>query len=442
MTDLVLKGVHAQAGGTPILDDLSLRLAPGRILVVLGASGAGKTTLGLAAAGGCRPGVRLSGTIDGPAAAHLPQHPAAVLDPARRCGAVLTELAGIEHPHRAARRAAAEAALLAAGLDAVHGRRFPHQLSGGQQQRMALAMALATGRRFLVLDEPTTGLHPQSRAALVDRLRALAVGGIGQLVLTHDRVLARAVADETFTLEAGKLVPAMATDDTLPPRTVRAAATTFLEFRDVTVHRGQNTVLSDVAFSIDEGSRTALIGPSGAGKTTLARTIAGLVRPAHGAVLLDGLPLPPAHRRTTAQLRAVQYVHQDAAASFAEHRPVLTQVATTAVRLRGLTRGAATVEAADILRRMGIPDAHRLPGTLSGGQIRRCALARALLARPRLLIVDELTAGLDPATRTTVLTLLDAEPPALLLIGHDHPELEAATDRTLVLDGGRLTELE
>lgn len=478
MTLLEIAGLsaHTHTPGRALLDDVSLWVSPGRILAVVGSSGAGKTTLGLAALGQAHRGIRLTGavrlagadllgmTASGLRAArvgvvgHLPQHPGAVLDPARRCGPVLVELAGLRHRGRAARRAAARDALHRAGLAEAHWRRFPHQLSGGQQQRMALATTLATEPRLLVLDEPTTGLDPAARDSLANHLRALAAGGTGLLVLTHDLALVRATADDIAVLDHGTIIEAgtargvlvapshphtrtlLAVHARPPAPRLHARTPTLLTVRDLGVRA---RLLEGVDLDLPAASRTALIGASGAGKTTLARAVAGLLAPTTGTITLDGTALPGhVRRRSRAQLRAIQYVHQDARASFDEFRPVPGQVAATATRLRGLDRADARAELAPLLDALGLPDDARRPDQLSGGQLRRYALARALLARPRLLICDEVTTGLDTVSQRRVLHLLDYTAThtgvALLMIGHDHPAIATITDRTAVLDSGRL----
>lgn len=443
MTVLEITGLSARAGETVLLDDISLSLEPGRVLVVLGASGTGKTTLGLAATGQARPGITLSGSVMLAGApllnrtaselrraragvvGHLPQQPSAVLDPVRRCGPVLAELAALRHHGRAARLAAARAALADSGLEQTLWRRFPHQLSGGQQQRMALATTLVNRPRVLVLDEPTSGLDAANRAVLTARLTELSRAGTALLVLTHDLTLARALNGDVAELRDHRLEPSTTIPDPVPfdspPPT---PSSPVLVVRGLTVRAGRTTLVEDFDLELAAGSRTTLTGVSGAGKTTLARALAGLTPPSAGTIEIDGVPLPRlARRRTRAQLRAIQYVHQDSRASFDEFRDVLDQVADTARLLRGLDRADARLEATEILWCLGIDAADRRPGQLSGGQLQRCAVARALLAHPTVLICDEVTSALDAANRARLLEVLATEAKlrgtALLMISHE-----------------------
>ncbi|MGX1618857.1 ATP-binding cassette domain-containing protein, partial [Streptomyces sp. NPDC055506] len=210
---------------------------------------------------------------------------------------------------------------------------------------------------------------------------------------------------------------------------------------------GATTVLRAPHLVLHSGECLAVVGRSGSGKTTLARCLAGLHRDQDGEILLDGTALPRSLRqRSRVQLAAVQYVFQDARAAFDEHRPVLAQVGRTAVRLRGTDEGTALEEATATLASLGLPGGlvRRRPGELSGGELQRAALARALLARPRVLVCDEITSGLDTVTRRGILDLLtalvrDRDDLALVLITHDL-DTAALAHRIAVLDAGELVE--
>lgn len=507
---------HADGAERPLLDRVQLSVPAGTVTAVVGPSGSGKTTLGLASLGTSPHGVRLTGRVllsgtdllrlapkRRPAAragraAHLPQHPETVLDPVRRAGGALTELAALGHPERADRKPAARRALAAADLewDTVR-RRFPHQLSGGQQQRLALASALVTGARLLILDEPTSGLDPALARALGRTVRALADNGAGILLLSHDLPLVRATADRVVVLEHGQTVdegPARevlgtdsgqgstgphptrprptrellaaerrtsthktATRDTAPPSPRTTTPTpppapswpspeshgTLTATEIVVRRRSGDPLAGPVSMTFPPGSRTALLGPSGSGKTTFARVLAGLTTPSRGEVHLDGRPLPRRiDRRTAAQRRVVQYVHQTSAGSFEEHRPVLPQLADTARLLRGLEREEATAEAREIANALGLDNAllDRVPNHVSGGQLQRCALVRALTARPALLVCDEVTSALDTVSRERLLDalphLLAPAATALLFISHDLPAVRALAEEAALFEGG------
>ncbi|CAM5370942.1 ABC transporter ATP-binding protein [Streptomyces purpurascens] len=514
-TDLVaeIRDLRVEIAGRAIVDGVDLRVLPGRVTALVGASGSGKTTTGLALLGEYPAGARVTGEVlrpgDGPVG-YVPQHPAAVLNPARRVSALLDDIARaqVRHLPRAQRRTALRERVLeslaAAQLpdaDALL-RRYPHQLSGGQQQRVALAQALLLGARVIVADEPTTGQDALTKSGVVDQLAAVAARGIAVVLLSHDLDVVRALADEVLVLRAGRVVESgptprlwhaprhewtrrlltehgtalagesgtdMAQDDVSPaparpvpdrPARAQAAEDTPDLIRPpvlrvshlIARHHGgarrrTTTVLRAPHLDLHPGECLAVVGRSGSGKTTLARCLAGLHRDHDGEILLDGTALPRSLRqRSRAQLAAVQYVFQDARAAFDEHRPVLVQVARTAVRLRGTDEKTATDEALTTLASLGLPDGlvRRRPGELSGGELQRAALARALLARPRVLVCDEITSGLDTVTRRGILDLLtalvrDRDDLALVLITHDL-DTAALAHRIAVLDAGELVE--
>ncbi|GGM11244.1 ATP-binding cassette domain-containing protein [Micromonospora yangpuensis] len=209
----------------------------------------------------------------------------------------------------------------------------------------------------------------------------------------------------------------------------------------------RRTVLEGVGLDLAAGKCLALVGRSGSGKTTLARCVVGLHRPRTGTVALAGRPLAATvDRRRRAELAAVQYVFQDARASFDPWRPVVDQVARPAVRLHGRSTAAARKAARAALERVGLTGSvvTRDPGRLSGGELHRAALARALLAEPRVLVCDEITAGLDAVTRDRILALVDGlrrvERLALLVITHDRDVVARLADRVAVLHDGRVIE--
>ncbi|MFE6618896.1 ABC transporter ATP-binding protein [Streptomyces sp. NPDC057740] len=473
-----IRGLRVEIGGRVLVDGVHLRVSPGRVTALVGASGSGKTTTGLALLGEYPAGALVAGEVrrsgDGPVG-YVPQHPAAVLNPARRVRALLDDIARpqVRHLPRAERREAARALVLRALGDAqlpdgeaLLGR-YPHQLSGGQQQRVVLAQALLLGARVIVADEPTTGQDALTKSRIVEQLAAVAARGIAVVLLSHDLDVVRALADEVLVMREGRVVESGPVERlwtaprhewtrrlldeqraTPPDGMATEAGRPVLEVRDLTaVHDRRTVVLRAPHLTLHPGECVAVVGRSGSGKTTLARCLAGLHSDHDGDILLDGALLPRSlRRRDRAQLAAVQYVFQDARAAFDEHRPVLPQVARTAVRLRGVDERAATAEALTTLNRLGLPEhlAHRRPGELSGGELQRAALARALLARPRVLICDEVTSGLDTVTRRGILDVLSGLVGAegdlsLVLVTHDLDTARLA-HRVAVLEGGDIVE--
>ncbi|MFE7562833.1 ABC transporter ATP-binding protein [Kitasatospora sp. NPDC057500] len=455
-------GLRIEVTGRTLVDGVSLRVHPGRVTALLGASGSGKTTTGLALLGEYPEGAVVTGRVHAPGGAvgYVPQHPAAALNPARRVGALLRDIARL----RGGGTAEVCEALRRAQLDAPEEvlRRYPHQLSGGQQQRVVLAQALLLGARAIVADEPTTGQDTSTKRRIVDELSAVVRQGIGLLLLSHDLDVVAELADDVVVLRAGRPVASGPASQVLagsrprlpatapPPGTRPAAAPARpvlgVESLDAT-HPGGVEVLNGVDIEVGAGECLALIGRSGSGKTTLGRCVAGLHRTYRGVVALDGRPLARSLRdRSRGELAAVQYVFQDAQASFDEYRPVGDQVARAAVRLRGAGRDEAGRVALRLLAELGLPRAlaARRPAGLSGGELQRAALARALAGDPRVLVCDEITSGLDARSRHAVLGLLaglrERTDLALVVITHDLAAAEAVADRIAVLHDGRIVE--
>ncbi|GLW94224.1 ABC transporter ATP-binding protein [Actinokineospora globicatena] len=456
MSDQVVEvaGLRVSVGGRALVDGVSFGLGPGEVVALVGASGSGKTTTGLALLGEVPAGAEVSGHVGVKGrAGFVPQHPGAVLNPVRRVGSVLRELAPAADVERAVDVARFPRSLLG---------RYPHQLSGGQQQRLVLAQALLCDPAVVVADEPTTGLDRGTRDEVVAEFARLAGRGVALVVLSHDMDVVRALADHVVVLRAGKVIESgRAAEVLLNPKhpytrallvePVRSAAGSEhgaerLRIEGLTAHHGRNVVLDDVSFAVSAGECLAVMGRSGSGKTTLARCVVGLHPPTAGTVALDGRPLARTLRsRDRTDLAAIQYVFQDARASFDHRRPVLDQVARTAALLRGMSTADSVAAAIAALAEVRVdePTARRRPATLSGGELHRAALARALLAEPRVLVCDEITTGLDAVTRASVLkglaALRETHGVTLVVITHDHAVADHLADRVVTLHEGRVT---
>jgi peptide/nickel transport system ATP-binding protein len=483
--------------GRPVVDGVSLDVAAGERVGVLGESGAGKTTLALALVGAVRPGLRVvSGAVrvDGRdvlglsgrdlrdlrrhTVSYLHQDPASALTPTVRVRGQIAELS-VDRSVRAVARRLADLGLPS---DERFLRRYPHQLSGGQRQRLALARATAGRPRALVLDEPTTGLDPVAKDLVLQQIDDLARRhGLALVVVTHDLEAAARSCDRVVVLRGGVLIeegPArtvLTTPSTAYARELVAAVpslagpsprsavpvtsgspdpavaappsgerTPVLRVRDLSAaHRDgrrSRPVLSGISFEVHAGECLALLGPSGSGKTTIARCVAGTHRRSGGRVELDGADLAAdVHDRTVDERRRIQVVPQHSAGSLNPRRTVGAAIARPLSLLHGLDRSAAREEAGRLLSSVGLSAhlADRYPAELSGGQCQRVTIARALAARPQLLICDEMTSSLDVRVQAAVLDLLDDLRErlslAVLLITHDLGVTARAADHVLTL---------
>lgn len=528
-------------GEVEALRGVSFSLDRGQSLAVVGETGSGKSTLALCLAGLIQPpeatgSVRLEGT-------ELLGAPAEVLR-GLRWATVAVGLQGspfnpvvtvgnqIAEPlvvHRGLGRgaASARAAELAAEvlLDPALLERFAHELSGGERRRATLAMVLALDPALVVLDEPTAGLDPGTRAELVDRLQVLAAErGFALVVISHDLADAARLATRCLVLYAGAAVetgdadlvlaeaahpytwallnayPVMTTTKDLRPirgrppdpravpggcafhpRCTQAEAVCAEQRpvllpsrgREVACHfgglktllaatgitksfrRGRNavTALQDVSLSLAEGESLGIIGPSGSGKSTLARILAGHLAPDAGQVVLEGTALPTSWRGAArARRRRIQLVMQDPADALSARLTVAELVGEPldVIGSRGggdgdPSPGEAVAEALDSV---GLPSSGSFLAArsheLSGGQLQRICLARALVAGPKLLVADEPTAMLDASEQARMLVVLRERQVemglGLILISHDMAVIRKVTDRIVVLDRGRVVE--
>ncbi len=465
MTGLRLDGLGIRHDGEAIVRDVSLRVEAGDSLCLIGASGGGKSLIAAAVAGLLPDCMAATGRIclhnrDIPAAdqaglralwhSHtclLPQEPTSALAPLLRA-ADQVRLA----PPRIG-WAEAVAWLARFGLDRDAARRMPFALSGGMAQRLLASLAMRTGSGVLIADEPTKGLDPDRRAELTDLLVRLRDAGRALLLITHDLAVVQALGGQVAVLEDGAIAEQGSVAQVLgAPRSAFARAClaadparwarppsgprgdVVADAEALVVGRRGRPLAGPLGFPLAGGTLTALLGPSGAGKTTLGDTLLGLLPPLAGRVNWLGLQLD---RKTGRELRPrFQKLHQDPASVFAPDR----SFGDSLNDLRRLANGADMVRSVPaLLERLGVPARllDRRPAAVSGGEAQRLALARVLATRPAFLVADEPASRLDPPVQATALRLLrslaDQDGLAVLLITHDQAAADALAEQVVTL---------
>ena len=424
----------------------------------------------------------------------VPQLPRAALSPVRRIGQQMADV------RRGARRPplhAEEARVLLEGFGLLDARRvlsaYPHELSGGELQRVLSAMAACSEAAWILADEPTKGLDPAAWTLTLSSLRHLRdVCGVSLLLITHDIPLARALADHVIVMHAGRVVetgtdiwthpthpytqayfraqpchgfqvPAKeppnvsvgarrcSAEGVLPGEA--AQADVLLEARGVIkMHRNRMTgawgkVLDGCSLSLAAGRSIGLEGKSGAGKSTLVRALLGLIPVEGGAVLWQGKALTALPRGEMHDFRRrVQFVAQNPEQAFDPRRLIEESLREVFAMHPALLEGgrSAREQIMDGLRAVELTERvlTRQPHELSGGELQRAVIARALLMEPRILLLDEPTTMLDVSIQAQILMLLmrlRAEHQlGMLLISHDRPLLTYFADEIHVLEAGKV----
>lgn len=469
-----------------IVDGVSFDLQKGRVLGLIGESGAGKSTIGLSALAYGRGGAEITGgevrldgdnilalgkngirQIRGARVCYVAQSAAAAFNPAHRLGDQVIE-ASVKHGLMSKQEAKNRALYLFQVLGLPHpesfGERFPHQVSGGQLQRAMTAMALCSNPELIVFDEPTTALDVTTQIDVLAAIKhAIEATHTAALYITHDLAVVAQISDDIMVLRHGKTVEYGSVRQIIEePREdyTRALVNVRQTLRDEAVDQSdallkiENVsaeysngfkVLNDVSLHVPKGQTLAIVGESGSGKSTLARVVTGLLSPSAGSISFAGKPLTPEVRhRPRDDLRRIQLIYQMADTAMNPRqtvRDIIGRPLTFYYGLRGALKTDRVKELLDQIE-MGNGFLNRYPAELSGGQKQRVAIARALAAKPELILCDEPTSALDPLVAEGILKLLlrlqEEEKLSYIFITHDIAIVRAIADSVAVMHRGRL----
>jgi oligopeptide/dipeptide ABC transporter ATP-binding protein len=499
---LVVDDLSVAYGPTPAVEAVSLELAPGRCVGIIGESGAGKTQAFLAMMGLLPAQARVAGrarlagvdllgpdamALRGQRIAMIFQDPMTSLTPHIRIGDQIAEPLVI-HRGMSWKEARAHAAVL---LDQVRMsdvprrvRQYPHELSGGMRQRAMIAMALACDPRLLIADEPTTALDVSVQAQILALLRQLvAERGMALAVVTHDMGVIAALADDVIVMRQGRVVergpverilaapaheytrsllaatPRVDTPGagaaggadhgvTVKPLTVRDLRI-FHRLRGGWLRRSRELRAVDgVSLELAAGEALGIVGESGCGKSTLTRALLRLGPITGGEIVWLGRAIQDLEGEALRSLRAgMQIVFQD---PFASLDPTMNVADIVAEPLRALRPAMTPVQRSaaviDMLASVGLGAefTQRRSRELSGGQCQRVAIARAMVLEPRLLVCDEAVSALDVSIQAQLLELFEtikrAHGTSIVFVSHNLAVVRRLCERVLVMYLGRVVE--
>ncbi|OYT81074.1 MAG: ABC transporter ATP-binding protein [Pseudomonas sp. PGPPP4] len=459
---LTTTALEIRTADTQLVEPLSIRLAPGQVLSIIGETGSGKSLFAQGVVGNLPAGLEAHGQIGladgfreegrqtgrrahwGRGLAVLPQEPWLSLDPTMRAlsqvAETYTQVVGLARTEARDRAGADLARLGLAGAE----RKYPFQLSGGMAQRLAFAATHAGGSPVLIADEPTKGLDRDRIDEVIDLLEAMLAEGGSLLIITHDLEVARRLGGEVMIMLKGRVIEAGPAEQVLgqpqhaytcqllaadparwpkrPSRPLAEEAVVAVE--GLAAQRGGRQLFEGLSFTVRPGEILGVTGPSGCGKSTLGDILLGLATPGAGAI----------RRQPGLGRFAFQKLHQDPVATFAPS-VTIRQLLADLVRLHRLD----ATRIGRLMQRLRLDERllDRLPGNISGGELQRFSLLRVLLLDPALIFADEPSSRLDLITQKEMIELLvetaEESGTAILLVSHDEDLVDAVADRRIHL---------
>jgi microcin C transport system ATP-binding protein len=476
---------------------VSFTVDKGETVALVGESGSGKSVTALSTVGLLPDSATLDGSVRylgreiigaperelrglrGNDISFIFQEPMTSLNPLHTIEKQLAESLGLHQGLRGAKARARSLELLdKVGIRDAESRlgAYPHQLSGGQRQRVMIAMALANGPELLIADEPTTALDVTIQAQILELLAELKRSeGLSLLFITHDLGIVRRIADRVCVMKDGEIVEQgptaeifanpqhpytqklLAAEPVGQPEPLATGGTVVLETKHLRVWFpiqagflrrtvGYVKAVNDASISLISGETLGIVGESGSGKTTLALAVLRLIG-SEGQIMLQGKPISGL---SSAQMRPhrrdMQIVFQDPHGSLSP-RMTVADIIAEGLGVHGLAPGQNRKDMVEaIMAEVGLDPttSGRYPHEFSGGQKQRIAIARAMILRPKLVVLDEPTSALDMTVQVQIVDLLRAlqrkHGLAYIFISHDLRVVRAMSHRVMVMQNGDVVE--
>ena len=474
MSLLKIENLSVSFGGRTVVDNISFTLDKNETLGIVGESGSGKTVSSLSVLGLVR-NTNITGKIyledtpvehreklRGKDISVIFQEPMTSLNPLHKIGAQIGEVYKI-HRLPYTKNDILELLRLVGFADAADKiNSYPHELSGGQRQRVMIAMALACRPKILIADEPTTALDVLIQAQIIQLLKDLQKKmGLAIIFISHDLTLVERLADKIAVMKDGKIVETgnknkIMTDPQHPytqmllssiPKginTQKSAGKNILSVKNLSVKFGDFTAVNNISLELKSKETLGILGESGSGKTTLGMAILNLVDKTDGTVILDGCDLDSLSPKEMRKKRKdIQVVFQDPFSSL-NPRMTVTDIIKEGLdaHFPELTREEKRAMTFNAIADVGLsPEIHeRFPHELSGGQRQRIAIARAVILKPKVVILDEPTSALDVCIQSQILDLLKKlqikHNIAYIFISHDMRVVRSLANRIIIMKNG------
>ena len=467
---LSIKNLNIAFGNNKkIIEDFNCKLNAGKITAIVGESGSGKSSIALAILNlhqHINKNIKVFGEIifndcdllklsvkeltkiRGKEISLIFQDPNSALNPLHKIHHQIAEAILIHNPKisKINLNLRIEELLKIVELEEFNFRKncYPHQLSGGQKQRVMIAIALANNPKILIADEPTTALDNRVQNEILNLLKKLANNfNLSILLITHNRKIVTKLADEIIEI-GNKISPNL--NQFYPKKINHNNQKKIIEIENLTVSNKKNLLNNNLTFNVKNGLNLGIIGESGSGKTTLALALCNLLRndlSQQGEIKYFGNKI---WKKNNQELRKlVQIIFQDPFASL-NPRMLVNDIVKEGLIIQNYPKNIIQKQVDEIFEKLHLSKdlQYRYPHQLSGGQRQRISIGRALIVKPKILILDEPTSSLDHVVECEILNLLKEiqahNEITYIVISHNLEVIESIADEVGIISNGKIID--